>query len=72
MNEIRYGDDKTIHRTEHVDVEVDDSGRVVAVWFRCAALQFTQSHAGQDRAKEMRSMYAKNPRPSIKAIIFDD
>ena len=49
-----YGNDNTIHRTEHVEVEVDDDGSVVAVWFRCIQLAFTQHQAGDSRAAEMR------------------
>ena len=36
-----YGHDKTLHRTQHVDVQVDN-GKVVAVWFRCLPLRFEQ------------------------------
>jgi hypothetical protein len=37
-----YGHDGTIHKTRYLDVEVDDDGRVVAVWFRCLMLPFKQ------------------------------
>lgn len=36
-----YGDDKTIHRTGIIDVEIDSgTGEVLAVWFRCLNLPF--------------------------------
>jgi hypothetical protein len=35
-----YGDGGTIHSTGHVDVEVDEAGEVVALWFRCQLLPF--------------------------------
>ena len=37
-----YGDGGTIHSTGHLDVEVDDNGVVVAVWYRCLTLPFVQ------------------------------
>ncbi|KKN36068.1 hypothetical protein LCGC14_0777630, partial [marine sediment metagenome] len=30
-----YGHGRTRHETQHVEVEVDKTGKVVAVWFRC-------------------------------------
>lgn len=34
-------DDKnTIHDSRHFDVEVDDEGNVIAVWFRCLRIPF--------------------------------
>lgn len=53
-----YGHNRTIHGTEHLDVEVDQHGKVVAVWFRCMALPFEQVKASEDRAVEMEGMYA--------------
>jgi hypothetical protein len=35
-----YGDGGTIHGTTWLDVEVDDAGRVLAVWFRCQTLPY--------------------------------
>jgi len=52
-----YGDGGTIHSGTELDVEVDSSGRVVAVWFRCQPLPFRQADVDVDRANEMRSMY---------------
>lgn len=54
-----YGHNKTWHRTEHLDVEVDANGIVVSVWFRCIALPFQQTQVGHDRAVEMNSMYIR-------------
>lgn len=48
-----YGDGGTWHTTTHLDVEVDESGRVVAVWYRCQMLPFKQRTVGDERAIEM-------------------
>ena len=50
-----YGGDKTIHQSEHVDVEVHN-GKVVAVWFRCLPLKFRQADVGPKRAAEMEDI----------------
>jgi len=63
-----YGHDKTIHRNESLDVEVDKNGQVVAVWFRCQALPFKQSDTNDQRAAEMRSMYADGYTPALVAV----
>lgn len=47
-----YGLDQTWHRTETVDVEIRD-GHVVAVWFRCQMLAFTENAVDQARADDM-------------------
>jgi hypothetical protein len=75
--ELRYGDDGTIHRTGHLDVEVDNYGKVVAVWFRCMPLPFEQSHAEPHRALDMNRMYSgasaitDKPR-KIKAVVLEN
>jgi hypothetical protein len=38
-----YGGDDTWHQTGTVDVQLDEDGNVVAVWFRCRTLPFKQS-----------------------------
>jgi hypothetical protein len=38
-----YGGDGTWHQTGTVDVQLDEDGNVVAVWFRCRTLPFKQS-----------------------------
>ena len=63
-----YGHDKTIHRTGHVDVEVDTEGRVVSVWYRCQPLPFFQTTVWKARADEMDGLYQKMPMPSIESI----
>jgi hypothetical protein len=64
-NTVRiYGDNRTIHRNESLDVEVDEDGKVVAVWFRCQALPFVQCNALPGRAEEMKRMY-EHPMPRI-------
>jgi hypothetical protein len=72
MPERRYGDDKTIHRTRYVDVEVDKNGKVVSVWFRCQHLPFKQSEAGPERAEDMQRMYSGDRQPSLRAVIVED
>jgi len=64
-----YGDDGTIHRTGEVNVELDNEGQVVSVWFRCALLPFTQNVVGKDRAADMRRAY-EHPPYRITAIDF--
>lgn len=54
---MTYGYDKTIHSTTHLHVEVDDCGRVVAVWFRCQPLPFDVQLADPLRAKQMIKFY---------------
>lgn len=56
-----YGDGGTIHGTGHLDVEVDDAGQVVAVWFRCLMLPFKQTDVEPARAREMRSVAVHLP-----------
>lgn len=72
--EFRYGDNRTIHGTGHVDVEVDTEGNVVSVWFRCMALPFKQSQVLVPRADEMRRMYKELEKTNmrIKAVVFED
>lgn len=48
------GEQRTIHGTEHLDVETDHDGNVVAVWFRCSMLPFEQVAVGASRAADMR------------------
>jgi hypothetical protein len=70
---MRYGDDRTVHRTEQVNIEVDDAtGEVVSVWYRCMPLPFTVSRADTPRAFDMRNMYAREPMKGITAIIFTE
>ena len=65
-----YGSDMTIHTGGEVNVELDDAGHVVAVWFRCQPLPFTESNRGEARAQEMREMYQHHPAPPIDAIVL--
>lgn len=66
-----YGDEGTIHRTGEVNVELDRSGQVVAVWFRCAMLPFTQHVVDEQRAQDMRR-HPVTKLPRITAIDFVD
>jgi hypothetical protein len=68
---MRYGDNRTIHHSGKVSVEVGPEGRVVSVWFRCHPLAFTADTVGIERAEDMDRMYEKEPAP-IRAIDFDE
>jgi len=60
-----YGGDGTIHNTGTVDVQLNKDGDVVAVWFRCRMLPFTQS------AKYTENEVPKQGPGSIKGIVFE-
>lgn len=66
-----YGHDRTIHQTGDVNVEIGPDGQVVAVWFRCAMLPFTQHKVDAARAEDMLSAYSR-PLARIQAIDFAD
>lgn len=62
---------KTIHGTQHLDVEIDKKGRVVSVWFRCAALPFRVTVVDKERAAQMIQMSAKiNQEALLNAVDF--
>lgn len=67
-----YGHDKTIHRTNEVNVEVDKNGKVVSVWFRCILLPFDQTVVSNDRAREMRAAYQDHKMPKLLAVEVED
>lgn len=48
-----YGGQGTIHGNEKMDIETFE-GKVVAVWFRCAMVPFTQVETNKSRASVMR------------------
>jgi hypothetical protein len=54
-----YGDGGTIHRTTHIDIEVDPDGYVVGVWYRCRQLPFRATIVSRERAAEMRCAFAR-------------
>lgn len=62
-----YGGDRTWHNTGTVDVQLNKDGDVVAVWFRCRMLPFTQSsrYTADDVA-------GKQGPGSIKGVVFED
>lgn len=66
-----YGDGGTIHSSPEINVELHN-GKVVAVWFRCQALPFTQSEAGPHRAADMEKMYQDYPMPEIRGLKLKD
>lgn len=67
-----YGGTGTIHSNGSVDVLTDSNGIVVAVWFRCQLLPFTDHRVDESRAKEMRDAYAGFNVPSVEAVVFRD
>jgi hypothetical protein len=67
-----YGWDETVHAGGEVNVELDSKGNVVAVWFRCTPLAFTQSTADKARAEDMRRMYEHGSIPKITALALED
>lgn len=66
-----YGSDMTVHPNTDLDVEVDEQGRVVSVWFRCQPLPFKEVVVRDSRAAEMRRMYQQKP-PPIEALVLRD
>lgn len=71
---ITYGGDKTWHSGGSLDVEVNDWGEVVAVWFRCHPLPFKQADVEIDRASEMIDMYSSSDWANmpIHSIVFEE
>lgn len=59
MKKIRYGDGGTIHQSSEINIELDENGDVVGVWFRCLHLPFTQTVVHNERAGELDSLYQK-------------
>lgn len=53
-----YGGDGTIHRTGTIDIQQDEAGNVVAVWFRCLNLPFTVSQFGEPTSVNPRETVA--------------
>lgn len=53
-NMSTYGFDKTIHQNKELNIEVDLSGKVVGVWFRCLALPFITTIVDWDRENELK------------------
>ena len=64
-----YGHDQTIHRTNHIDVEVGPDGKVCALWFRCSTLPFKVTHVDAERAKEMSRLDPSTQR--LVAVVFE-
>ncbi len=68
-----YGHDGTIHGTNYVDVEVDENGNVVSVWFRCMTLSFRQTNVNSQRANSMRETYKdKRYIAKLVAVEYED
>jgi len=64
-----YGHDETWHNTKFLAVEINEEGIVVAVWFRCTMLPFTQTTVSQNRSKLMLSV---KQFPELHAVILKD
>lgn len=67
-----YGYDKTFHKVGHLDIETDQEGKVVAVWYRCMTLPFEQRPVNAERAGEMAALYKDNPPGRIMALDIED
>lgn len=67
-----YGDGGTIHQTGEVNVELDENGQVVSVWFRCQMLPFTQRVVDDRRAAEMRRAYSDYPVSRLSGVEIVD
>lgn len=67
-----YGGNGTIHSTDHVSVETNEHGNVVAVWFRCQTLPFLQRTVNDHRAYEMIAAYQEYPPPAIHGLVLKD
>jgi len=69
-----YGDGGTIHSSGELDVEVDCTGHVVAVWFRCHTLPFsvTWHGAGSPGPKQMRGMHLRGSIPELTGVEVRD
>lgn len=65
--DLTYGHDRTIHGTQHLDVETHD-GEVVAVWFRCMMLPFEQRTVSLDRGEQMVDAYLGGRIPKLLAV----
>jgi len=74
---MRYGDNKTWHQTGYIDVETDEKGNVVSVWFRCLLLPFKQTIVGGDRIIEMNEVYGvgrakTKPAEGLAPVVKED
>lgn len=68
MKTRRYGDNNTIHDTNHIDISLDEKGNVVAIWFRCQMLPFVVSKFPTNPKGYPSNKYL----PKIQAIILQD
>jgi hypothetical protein len=69
---MRYGDDKTIHGTQYLDIEVHD-GNVVGVWFRCMLLPFKATHVDRERALSLSSAVVDcNTHAKLNAVVVNE
>lgn len=64
-----YGGSGTIHGDGAVNVELFQ-GRVVAVWYRCSSLKFTETEVDISRAAHLQAMYLGGA-PDIYGVVFE-
>lgn len=62
------GEQRTYHGREHLDVEVNSDGEVVAVWFRCACLPFKQINVDTGRSIAMRDQQHQIDKFALMAV----
>lgn len=67
-----YGNDRTIHQTTLLDIETNEKGEVVSVWFRCHPVPYKQVVVSEQRSDEMKRMYSGEPFPGVLSIEFDE
>lgn len=65
---LNYGHDKTLHRTTKLNIEVDGSGQVVSVWYRCILLPFDVTVVDKNRANDMKDVYDNGVIPKLLAV----
>jgi hypothetical protein len=72
MKKRVYGGDNTIHKTGHLDVEVNYKGEIIAVWFRCQHLPFKVTYdTTRKRTWDMAVLYA-GIKPKINAVVLEE
>lgn len=68
-----YGGGNTIHQTQDVNIERDPrTGAVLAVWFRCMMLPFTDRIVDPARAQSLRELSATSKQHGVVGIVFSD
>lgn len=68
----QYGKGNTVHQNSYLDVEVDENGLVVALWYRCMPLPFKQHQVTKERAREMTDFYKSSTPPKVFSIEIEN